>query len=127
MSQQASKLDIAGQVSIKPDLVWTSDGSVRAVFDAKYKIVKNDAFPNADVYQMLAHCVRHNVPEGHLIYAEIYAEGDSLPHEIAVQSAGADGAIVTIYGHAVDLSRPPGEIETRLSAITDRALSSYAK
>lgn len=119
VSQQVSKLDIAGHVSIKPDLVWTSGGRVRAVLDAKYKIVKNDALPNADIYQMLAYCVRHSVPEGHLIYAD----GDSIPKEIAVQASGADGALIRIYGHAVDLSRPPGEIEAQMAGITHRALT----
>ncbi len=120
VSQHVSRLDLMGHVTIKPDLVWRRGGRIRAVFDAKYKIIKNDAFPNADVYQMLAYCIRHNVPEGHLIYAE----GEPIPQEIAVQSAGVDGAVVRIYGHAVDLSCPPLEIEARMKAITDRALAS---
>lgn len=118
VSQHASKLDIDGHVRIKPDLVWMSRGRVRAVLDAKYKIIKNDAFPNADVYQMLAYCVRHGVPDGHLIYAE----GDAMPREIAVRSAGSEGAVVRIHCHAVDLSRRPAEIEARMSAITGYAL-----
>jgi hypothetical protein len=67
---------------------------------------------------MLAYCIRHNVPEGHLIYAE----GEPIPQEIAVQSVGVDGAVVKIYGHAVDLSCPPLQIENRMKAIIDRAL-----
>lgn len=119
ISQHMSDLDFAGHVTIKPDLVWRSGGRVRAVFDAKYKVVKNDAYPNADVYQMLAYCIRHNVPEGHLIYAM----GQPIPQEIAVQSAGVDGSVVRIYGHAVDLSRPPVEIEARMQAITAHAIA----
>lgn len=119
VSQQSSDLDLMGHVTIKPDLVWRRGGRVRAVFDAKYKIIRNDVFPNADVYQMLAYCIRHNVAEGHLVYAE----GESIPQEIAVQSVGVDGAVVRIYGHAVDLSRPPLQIEARMKAITDRALT----
>lgn len=122
ISQHVSDLDLVGRVTIKPDLIWCCGGRVRAVFDAKYKIIKNDAFPNADVYQMLAYCIRHNVSEGHLIYAE----GEAIPQEIAVQAAGLDGAVVRIHGHAVDLSRPPLEIETRMKAITDRALTSMS-
>ena len=118
VSQDAAALDVGGHVSIRPDLVWRSGNRVRAVLDAKYKVVRNEAYPNADIYQMLAYCIRHNVPEGHLIYAE----GESMPQEIAVRSAGADGAVVRIYGHAVDLSRESDEIDARMREITNRAL-----
>ena len=120
VSQHVSDhLDLAGHVRIKPDLVWRSEGRIRAVFDAKYKIAKSDAYPNADVYQMLAYCIRHNVPEGHLIYAE----GDDIPQEIDVRREGSDEAVVRVHGHAVDLSRPP-PYEAQVGAIVDRAIAS---
>lgn len=118
-AQHASTLDHGGHVTIKPDLVWRRGGNVRAIFDAKYKVVHDERYPNADIYQMLAYCVRHGLAEGHLIYAE----GSTLPSEIAVRSAGSGVAPVTVLCHAVDLSLPMPELEARLARITARALS----
>lgn len=115
--QFATTLDYGGHITIKPDLVWRRDGVVRAVLDAKYKVVHNDSFPNADIYQMVAYCVRHNIPEGHLIYAE----GEEVPVEIAVRSEGVDGPPIRVMGHAVDLSLPMPKLEARLSGIAARA------
>ncbi len=118
-AQHVSSLDRAGYVTIKPDLVWLVGGRVRAVFDAKYKVIHDDAYPNADVYQMLAYCVRHGVPEGHLIYAD----GHDVPTQIVI--AGGDG--VRIFGHAVDLSKPPSAIEAQLRAIVTEALGGASR
>lgn len=117
-SQYSSKLDLEGRVTIKPDLVWAVEGRVRAVFDAKYKVVHSDSYPNADVYQMLAYCIRHGLAEGHLIYAD----GDPLPRQISVLAGSDAYPAVRIYAHSVDLSGSPTSIEARMQSIVERAL-----
>lgn len=119
LPQQASYLDLGAHVTIKPDLVWRRDGAIRAVFDAKYKIVHDDRYPNADIYQMLAYCVRHGLTQGHLIYAE----GDPLPTSISIRAAGTDDPPVTVFCHSIDLSTPMAQLEARLAAITESALA----
>lgn len=117
LTQYASYLDHGGHVTIKPDLVWRHGGTTRAVFDAKYKIVHDDRYPNADIYQMLAYCVRHGVTKGHLIYAE----GPELPAAISIRTAGADAPPVTVFCHAIDLSVSMPQLEARLAAIAATA------
>jgi 5-methylcytosine-specific restriction enzyme subunit McrC len=96
--QSSSFLDRDQQVEIRPDLLVHSQGYVRAIVDAKYKSEKNGRFPHADVYQMLAYCVKFGLSEGHLVYAK--GEDD-------VQSHVIDPPNVTIHCHALSLDQTP--------------------
>ena len=62
-------LDQAGQVPLRPDIVWKIGGTTAAVIDAKYKAEKPAGYPNADLYQLLAYCTILGLPVGHLVYA----------------------------------------------------------
>ena len=108
LPQWGTPLDHDGQVHIKPDLVWHHDGRVRAVFDAKYKAEKPAGFPNADVYQMLAYCVRHELSTGHLIYAA----GNDVPARYTITKAG-----IEIYCHSLALDRDPLDIASQVDEI----------
>jgi 5-methylcytosine-specific restriction enzyme subunit McrC len=110
--QHRSYLDRDGLVEVKPDLVWLDAGKVVAVFDAKYKSEKPAGFPNADIYQMLAYCVHHAVPSGHLVYAA----GNERPARYVIESAG-----VTVVCHALDLDAPPSSIRRHVNSIVDEA------
>jgi 5-methylcytosine-specific restriction enzyme subunit McrC len=112
LSQKRDFLDQDAQVVVKPDLVWSLDGEVLAVFDAKYKAEKPAGYPNADIYQMLAYCIRHEVVEGHLIYAA----GNELPKDIVIEHAG-----ITVVCHAVNLSVSSTLILEQIEAIVARA------
>jgi len=112
VGQYATGLDIAGSVQIRPDIVWKRDGRVIAVMDAKYKAEKPSGFPNADVYQMLAYCVRHELPTGHLIYAA----GNEQPARYTIAQSGT-----TIICHALDLDRSATEISAQIDHIVDSA------
>ena len=116
--QDAWTLDLDDVIKLKPDLVWypeTVPSSSLArkgaglVVDAKYKAEKNEAFPNADVYQMLAYCSSLELPEGHLIYAK--------GNEVAKQHH-LRGSSIKVYAHAVDLSLEPAEIVQLLQALS---------
>lgn len=113
-AQRSDHLDHGAQVVIRPDLVWLDDGVVAAVFDAKYKADRNGRHPNADIYQMLAYCVRHGLRAGHLVYAA----GNEEPARYIVEQAG-----VTIICHAVDLDQTPRDIQQQLDAIAADALA----
>lgn len=62
-----------------------------AVADAKYKDLKPDEWPNADLYQMLAYCVALGLPSGLLIYAS-----DRPYEEHLVERAGVRLGIVGV-------------------------------
>jgi len=113
IAQKVDHLDAERRVEIRPDLVWVFDGSVRAVFDAKYKAEKPAGYPNADIYQMLAYCLRHGVAEGHLIYAA----GNEEPTRYLIQHAG-----VTVVCHVIALNTTPGSIMGQVDELIDSAL-----
>jgi 5-methylcytosine-specific restriction enzyme subunit McrC len=96
--QSSSFLDQGRQVVIRPDILVHSRGSVRAVVDAKYKSEKNGRFPHADVYQLLAYCLRFGLSDGHLVYAR--GEED-------VKSYVIDPPGVTVHCHALNLDQAP--------------------
>lgn len=106
--QLETRLDSDGHVKIRPDLVWLADGTTRAVFDAKYKAEKPAGYPNADIYQMLAYCIRHRLTSGHLIYAA----GNAVPPRYTIVEAG-----VEIFCHSLALDRTPEEISAQVDAI----------
>lgn len=113
-SQRRDFLDRDDLVLVKPDLVWLRDRKVAAVFDAKYKSEKPAGYPNADIYQMLAYCIRHGVEEGHLVYAA----GDETPQQIVIRQSD-----VTIVCHAIALDVPPAQIVDQIDGLVGRALS----
>ncbi|WP_427005696.1 McrC family protein [Pseudarthrobacter sp. H2] len=96
--QSSSYLDQKEELVIKPDILLRSNGSVRAVVDAKYKAEKHGRFPNADVYQMLAYCVKYELKDGHLVYAK----GEEDPKSYVVNPPD-----VTIHCHALNLDQAP--------------------
>lgn len=99
--QSSSYLDQGCELAIKPDILVRSDGSVRAAVDAKYKVEKNGRFPHADVYQMLAYCLKFSLAEGHLVYAR--GEEDVKTYVI-------DPPNVAIHCHALNLDQSPRQL-----------------
>src|SRR6266566_7250772 len=104
--QEWSYLDEAGQVILRPDIVWKIRGSAVAVIDAKYKAEKPAGYPNADLYQMLAYCTALGLRNGHLVYAK----GNEDPARHVVRRSG-----IEIFCHAVDLDQPPDLLLARMS------------
>jgi len=113
-AQDPWALDVAGEVALRPDLVWYTDddgarggvgraggGRPAAVVDAKYKAEKPSGFPNADVYQMLAYCTRLGLPVGWLVYAKGNEAGAT--HQVV-------GAGVEIRARVLDLALPPSAL-----------------
>jgi 5-methylcytosine-specific restriction enzyme subunit McrC len=103
-------LDEAGQVIMRPDIVWKVGGTAVAVADAKYKAEKPAGYPNADLYQMLAYCTVLGMRQGHLIYAN----GSEDPAHHRVRRSG-----VEIICHAVALDAEPGALLDQMQAIAE--------
>jgi 5-methylcytosine-specific restriction enzyme subunit McrC len=96
--QARHHLDVAGRVSLRPDIVWRLGSATAAVIDAKYKAEKPAGYPNADLYQLLAYCTVLGLRTGHLIYAR----GNDEPARHVVRGAG-----IEIFCHALDLNQSP--------------------
>lgn len=108
---RAHRLDLAGKVQIRPDLVWYSDeGAPIAVVDAKYKAERPSGFPDADLYQMLAYCTALGLDRGHLVYAK----GNEAATSHAIRNAD-----VEIVQHAVDLAESPPSLLAQIELIAD--------
>ena len=107
--QDQNHFDEAGQVRLRPDIVWKIRGSAVAVIDAKYKAEKPAGYPNADLYQLLAYCTVLGLHSGHLVYAK----GSEKPARHVVYRSG-----IEIFCHAVDLDQRPDRL---LAGMTDLA------
>lgn len=116
--QSRCHLDLAGRVTLRPDLVWRHQQRVRAVLDVKYKAEQSSGYPQEDLYQLLAYCTALGLDRGHLVYAA----GDAQPLVHTVRNAGID-----LVCHALDLAAPPDgllaqvrRLGTQLAGVPDR-------
>ena len=108
-AQARNYFDQAGQVVLRPDIVWKIRGSAVAVIDAKYKAEKPAGYPNADLYQLLAYCTILGLRNGHLVYAK----GNEDPARHVVRRSD-----VEISCSALDLGLTP---EMLMSQMRDLA------
>jgi 5-methylcytosine-specific restriction enzyme subunit McrC len=107
-AQRPVHLDIDRQIDMKPDMVWERAGRPVAVIDAKYKALRPDQYPHADLYQMLAYCTALGLLAGHLVYAK----GEAAPTHHVIRRSGIR---VTVW--AVDLSSPVPELLEQANAV----------
>jgi 5-methylcytosine-specific restriction enzyme subunit McrC len=113
--QDRHYFDEAGQVVLRPDIVWKIHGAPVAVIDAKYKAEKPAGYPNADLYQLLAYCTTLGLGVGHLIYAK----GNEDPARHVVRHSG-----IEILCHAVDLRQDPEHLLDQMRALAERISTS---
>lgn len=111
-------LDKGGKLALRPDLVWHGSKQRLAIIDAKYKASDSANYPNADIYQMLAYCVRFGLDAGHLIYAK--GPEDVLSHDVI-------GHQTTVHCHAVDLSQPPSGLLKQMSNLASLIVDSGSR
>ena len=112
-------LDEANNIKLEPDLSWRSRGRYRFVGDAKYKRIKSENFPNADIYQMLAYCVAADLPSGLLIYPADELERTE-PHRYQIRNTGK-----TIEVASIDLQGQPDNILKEVARLAERVKSHY--
>ncbi len=104
-------LDVAGRVSLRPDLSWWEGDRCVFVGDAKYKTVADKGVPTADLYQALAYATALDLPGALLAYAE--GEADSRIYD--VRHAGK-----RLEVKAVSLSGSIAEIDESIAALAER-------
>lgn len=102
IAQQRHHLDEAGQVELRPDILWQERGFTRAVIDAKYTTKSRPDH----LYQLLAYCTTLGLTSGHLVYAA----GATQQH--TVRRAG-----IQITCHTLNLNQPPTELLRHIRAL----------
>ena len=110
-SQKPDRLDTAGRVRIKPDLIFEhSPGTAAYVADSKYKITSDGFGREADYYQILAYASALQVREGLLIYCQ--HDGNPPAQQINVRNLGTRLATWSLR-----LDRTPSHVEQELQAL----------
>ncbi len=112
-------LDETNAISLEPDLSWWSGERCRFVGDAKYKRIKSESFPNADIYQMLAYCVAADLPSGLLIYAAGELE-PTKPRRYRIRHADK-----TIEVASIDLEGQPDDLLKEVASLAKRVRAHY--
>ena len=110
-SGQGVPLDEGSRIRLYPDLSWWEGGRCTFVGDAKYKRMKDERVPNADLYQLLAYATALDLPGGLLVYAK----GETEPVEHIVRHAG-----LRLEVAAVDLSGTINELLARVAEVATR-------
>ncbi len=112
-------LDEGDAIRLEPDLSWRSGGRYRFVGDAKYKRIKSESSPNADIYQMLAYCVAADLPSGLLIYAAGELE-PTEPRRYRIRRADK-----TIEVASIDLEGQPDDLLKEVASLAKRVRAHY--
>ncbi len=107
--QWISPLAVDGRIALKPDLVWRRGPAYRFVGDAKYKHIKDDRFPNADIYQIFAYMTSAKLRNGMLIYAKGEVEDTTYSvrnadKEVYVATLDLEGDLDSILGRVEELA-----------------------
>ena len=109
-------VDEKGKISLRPDLVWRVGGRCVFVGDAKYKRIKDERIPNADLYQMLAYVTASGLHGGMLIYAK--EEGESGGTIYRVRNSGKE--LKELHVVALDLEGDLSAILGRVGEVVGR-------
>lgn len=111
-------LDAESLISIRPDLVWRSEGRVLGVVDAKYKAEKPSGFPQADLYQALAYAIAYDIEMVHLVYAA----GNEVSSSWRVRNSG-----VVIVAHTLRLDDSPEGLLRQVAMLADAIAANSLK
>ena len=108
-------LDAADRIRLKPDISWWDGPTCTFVGDAKYKRVKNEQVPNADLYQLLAYTTALDLPGGLLIYAE--GEANDVAHRVRHAGKQLEIATLDLSGSIDNLRAEIGKLAERVRAL----------
>ncbi|MFE1836812.1 McrC family protein [Streptomyces sviceus] len=105
------RLDEAGRVGFRPDLVLYRAGRPVSVVDAKYVFLRTAAPHVEHLYQLLGYCTALGLSHGHLVYAA----SRHGPSDHVIRRTG-----ITVTAHALDLGRPPATLLADVATLADR-------
>ena len=138
--QHRDRLDEDRRVAIRPDLLFSSQGTAKFVADIKYKLTDDGAGGRtADYYQLLAYTTALDLPEGVLIYclnANLPDDPDDngsiarLPRRHATGASASAGAAAAssvrvrhagkvLHTYALDLSGTTDDVAKNVRELTD--------
>ena len=120
--QNIDSLDIGGRVSLRPDLVWQEGSRYVFVGDAKYKRIRDERVPNADLYQMLAYVTALDLPGGMLIYARDDAEVEPVVHEVRNSGKRLEVAALDLSGSLDNVLSRVDQLASRVRELRDKTL-----
>lgn len=118
-SSRSLHLDLAGNVTLKPDLSWWDGSRCRFVGDVKYNRVNAQGILHPDLYQLLAYTIAAGLPGGMLMYAK--GERDAALHEIVHVRKRLRVATLDLAGSPDDILNQIAEVAklVRTLASTD--------
>ena len=109
-------LDEDNRVRLEPDLVWQDGGRCVFVGDAKYKRVRDERVPNADLYQLLAYVTALDLPGGLLVYAKDDEDPDTRGMAYDIRNTGKRLEVAVL-----DLSGTLEDVLGRIEGLADMA------
>jgi 5-methylcytosine-specific restriction enzyme subunit McrC len=112
-------LDEAGRVLLEPDLSWWDGSTCTFVGDAKYKRVRDERVPNADLYQLLAYTTALDLPGGLLIYAQ--GEAEQVAHQVRCTDKRLEVAALDLSGTIDELLAGINKLAERIGALRQEA------
>ena len=104
-----------GRIHLRPDLVWKVGSSYKFVGDAKYKHIKDDRIPNADLYQMLAYITSLKLQSGMLIYAK--GETGETTYRVRNSDKELHVATLDLSGSLDEILKRVGELGSRIKEL----------
>ena len=138
--QHRDRLDEDRRVAIRPDLLFSSQGTAKFVADIKYKLTDDAAGGrHPDYYQLLAYTTALDLPEGVLIYclnANVPDDPDDngsitgLPRRSATKGSASPGAAAAssvrvrhagkvLHTYALDLSGTADDVGKNVRELAD--------
>ena len=115
-------LDERDRLRLEPDLTWWDGSTCTFVGDAKYKRVRDERVPHADLYQILAYATALNLPGGLLIYAE--GEAGRVVHEVRHSGTRLGVATVDLAGSIDEIRATIDQLARRVRSFRDAARAS---
>lgn len=103
------------RIKLKPDLSWWEGSTCTFVGDAKYKRIRDERVPNADLYQLLAYATALNLPGGLLIYAK--GEADEIVHRVRHAGKRLEIAALDLSGSIESLHEGVAELARKVRAL----------
>ena len=113
---RVDSLDEDNRMHLRPDLVWREGGRFVFVGDAKYKRVKDERVPNADLYQLLAYVTALDLPGGLLVYAKDDDDPDTRGMAYDIRNTGKRLEVAVL-----DLSGTLEDVLGRVGGLADKA------